>query len=128
MVNFGPRNTVPEKYDSDKQNPRTFHEHNAIVTLMRTNRKECLVLGERIAKKLKASKGPVKLIVPLRGFSGIDCEGGPFWNTDADTGLIKVLRMDLKESHVDITEIDCNINDDAAATLLAESLIKVLEL
>ena len=81
-----------------------------------------------MAKKLREATGPVKLVIPLRGFSGIDCEGGPFWDAEADMGIIKVLRMDLKESNVDITEIDCNINDDAAAMLLAESLVKIMDL
>src|SRR5207244_13135824 len=64
MVNFGPRETIPEKFAH-----RKFHVHNASVTLMRTTPEENAKLGEEIGKKLSSAKGPPALLLPKQGFS-----------------------------------------------------------
>src|SRR5882724_3872484 len=46
MVNFGPRESVPEKFTG-----RLFFEHNPTVTLMRTTAEEMAELGARIGRK-----------------------------------------------------------------------------
>src|SRR6185295_6594878 len=53
MVNFGPPETVPEKYKT-----RRFHQHNPTVTLMRTTPEEMDKLGQEIANKASAASGP----------------------------------------------------------------------
>ena len=40
MVNFGPRETVPEQFEG-----RNIYVHNPTVTLMRTTPEECAELG-----------------------------------------------------------------------------------
>ena len=62
MVNFGPPETVPERFRD-----RHLYVHNPTVTLMRTTPEECAELGRRIAPKLNAAQGPTALFVPLRG-------------------------------------------------------------
>jgi uncharacterized protein (UPF0261 family) len=71
MVNFGPRDTVPERFAG-----RTLYEHNPVVTLMRTTPEECAELGRRVGARLSAATGPVALFVPLRGVSALSGEGG----------------------------------------------------
>jgi uncharacterized protein (UPF0261 family) len=58
MVNFGPADSVPERFSA-----RKFVKHNATVTLMRTTPEENAELGRRIARKLSASRGPVTLFI-----------------------------------------------------------------
>ena len=53
MVNFGPPETVPEKFKG-----RRFHQHNPTVTLMRTTPEEMDRLGKEIAEKASAANGP----------------------------------------------------------------------
>ena len=52
MVNFGPRETVPERFAG-----RNLYVHNPTVTLMRTTPEECGELGRQIGRKLSAAKG-----------------------------------------------------------------------
>lgn len=122
MVNFGPRSTVPERFGG-----RTFLVHNPTVTLMRTTPDEMAELGRRIARKLAASNGPVRLHIPLRGLSGIDVEGGPFRDEDADERLFDALREGLAGSDVVVVEKDQTINDPGFGRDMAEALDELIK-
>jgi len=116
MVNFGPEDTVPARFAG-----RTLYRHNAAVTLMRTTPEECAELGRTVARKLNAASGPVTLFVPWRGVSAIAVEGGVFHDPDADRALIRSIRDDIG-SHVDVREMDTDINDPAFARAMADAL------
>jgi len=116
MVNFGPQDSVPERFAG-----RNLYVHNSTVTLMRTTAEECRELGVTIARKLSAAKGPTALFVPLRGLSAIDVEGGPFHDPEADAALFAALREGLAE-HVELVELDTDVNDPAFAHAMVERL------
>lgn len=122
MVNFGPRDTVPEKFDG-----RNFLVHNPTVTLMRTTPDEMAELGRMMARKLVAAAGPTRLYVPLRGLSGIDVEGGPFRDADADERLFDALREGLAGSGVAVVEKDQAINDPGFGLAVAEALHELIQ-
>jgi uncharacterized protein (UPF0261 family) len=116
MVNFGPRDTVPERFEQ-----RRLYVHNPTVTLMRTTPEECAELGRRIGRKLSGARGPTVLFVPLRGVSMIDVEGQPFHDIAADRALIDGLRETLDDS-VEFHELDMDINDRQFAEAMARRL------
>jgi uncharacterized protein (UPF0261 family) len=116
MVNFGPADTVPERFAA-----RKFVKHNATVTLMRTTPEENAELGRRIARKLSAARGPVTLFLPLRGVSAIDVAKGVFSDPVADAALFDALRNGI-EANVTLREIDTDINDPAFALAMADEL------
>jgi uncharacterized protein (UPF0261 family) len=116
MVNFGPPETVPAKF-----NGRRFYQHNPQVTLMRTTPEECERLGTIMAEKLNASKGPVTVLIPLRGVSVISAAGQPFHDAAADKALFASLKANLRQG-IAVRELDCNIND----VLFAEACVKEL--
>lgn len=121
MVNFGPMETVPERFRG-----RKLYVHNPQVTLMRTTPQECAQLGEIIAAKLNRSTGPVALFVPLRGVSAIDVEGTPFFDPEADAALFEAIRAHLDRSVVDLVELDLAINDPVFADAMADRLLAML--
>jgi uncharacterized protein (UPF0261 family) len=120
MVNFGPRETVPERFAG-----RNLYVHNPSVTLMRTTAEECAELGRRVAVRLSAATGPVALYVPLRGVSAIAVEGGPFFDPAADDALFTAVREHLAPS-VELHELDTDINDPAFAAAMAARLDDLL--
>jgi uncharacterized protein (UPF0261 family) len=116
MVNFGPRDSVPEQFEG-----RQFHVHNPQVTLMRTTPEENAELGEIIAEKLNGATGPTAMVLPLGGVSMLDVEGEDFYDPEADAELFDALRSHLDDD-VELIERETDINDDAFAELLAETL------
>jgi uncharacterized protein (UPF0261 family) len=121
MVNFGPPETVPEKFRG-----RRFYQHNPTVTLMRTTPEENDALGKEIAHKASAARGPTAVLVPLRGVSAIDAEGQPFWWPEADAALFQSLRNWISP-HVPLIELDLHINDPAFARAAASTLLEMIE-
>jgi uncharacterized protein (UPF0261 family) len=120
MVNFGPPETVPEKFHS-----RMFYQHNPTVTLMRTTPQENDRLGKEIAQKASAARGPTAVLVPLRGVSAIDRAGQPFWWPEADQALFQSLRNWLGPQ-VQLIELDQHINDPEFAQAAVETLLRML--
>jgi uncharacterized protein (UPF0261 family) len=113
--------TVPDKFKD-----RTFHRHNANVTLMRTTPNECAELGRIIAQKLNAATGPVSLFIPLRGVSAIDQDGQAFYAPEADAALFDSLRQNVKPP-IELIELDAHINDPEFASALADRLLVMLK-
>lgn len=120
MVNFGPPETVPEKFAS-----RTFYRHNPTVTLMRTTAEENRRLGAEIAEKAAAATGPTVIVLPLKGVSAIDAEGQPFDDPDARGALFEALRAASRG--VPVIEVDRHINDAEFAEQAAEKLIELMQ-
>ena len=121
MVNFGPMESVPEKFRQ-----RRLYKHNPTVTLMRTTPEECAELGRRVARKLNMARGPVALFIPLRGVSMIATEGGAFYDAEADQRLIENLKAGL-QSHVELHELDLDINDPRFAQAMADRLHELIQ-
>lgn len=120
MVNFGPRESVPEQFAG-----RNLYVHNPTVTLMRTTPEECRELGRRIGRKLGSARGPVALYVPLLGISAIAVEGGPFHDPEADKALREGLHETLPE-HVELHELELEINDPRFADEMAKRLHELI--
>lgn len=117
MVNFGPRETVPERFAD-----RRLLVHNPTVTLMRTTPEECAELGARLAARAAAREGPTAVLLPLGGVSAVAGPDGPFHDPDADAALFGAVRAGLSGTGVRVEELDTGINDPA----FAEAAVAVL--
>ena len=117
MVNFWAPETVPERYAD-----RLLYQHNQNVTLMRTTADECRAVGEWIGGKLNASEGPIRFLIPLRGVSSLDVEGGAFRDAEADAELFSAIERTVQwTANRQLITLDCHINDPefAAAAVAA---------
>jgi uncharacterized protein (UPF0261 family) len=121
MVNFGARETVPEKYAA-----RKVHLHNATVTLMRTTPEENAAIGTWIVERLNRMEGPVRFLLPLRGVSAIDVQGMPFHDPKADEALFEAIRSGWKSSaNRQLIEIDDHINSPKFAGAIVKAFREV---
>jgi len=120
MVNFGPRETVPERFQE-----RNLYVHNPTITLMRTTPDECAELGRRIGEKLNAARGPVALFIPRGGVSAIAIEGGPFHDPEADAALIDALLATVGDE-VEVHDLTHDINDTRFAEAMASRLVELI--
>jgi len=81
--------------------------------------------GARLyAEKLNRAKGPVKFLVPLKGWSSIDKPGSVLYNPEEDRAFVDELKAYLKPE-IQIEELDCNLEDREFAHALVESFEKI---
>lgn len=107
MVNFGPRDSVPEKFKS-----RKFVVHNPNVTLMRTTRDENRQFGEWIGARLNSMNGPVRFLLPEGGVSMLDAPGQPFHDPEADNALFEAIQKTVRQTSLRVVQrVRSNIND-----------------
>lgn len=122
MVNFGPRDTVPERFAD-----RHFFVHNATVTLMRTTVDENRELGERIGAKLAGAEAPTVLLIPRGGVSALDAEGLPFLDPAADAALVDAVLAGVAGSAVTVVDRPEHLNDPVFARIAADTLHALIE-
>ena len=83
--------------------------------------------GARLyAEKLNRARGPVKFLVPLRGWSSVDKPGGVLYNPEEDRVFFEELKAHLTTG-IPIEEVDCNLEDPEFALALVESFDKMFK-
>jgi uncharacterized protein (UPF0261 family)/ABC-type branched-subunit amino acid transport system ATPase component len=114
MVNFGSWDSVPERFKG-----RRLYRHNPSVTLMRTTAAECTAIGEFIAAKLNAMRGPVRFLIPEAGVSALDRPGQPFHDQQADQALFAAIEKNFRPgSERKLQRLPLHLNDEAFAAAL----------
>ena len=126
MVNFGPKDSVPEKFKD-----RNLYVHNPTVTLMRTTPDENQAIGHFIADKIKMfaqNKDNVRVLLPTEGVSMIDAPDQPFHDPGADERLFEAIEDGLEKSEVQVEPIKANVNDEEFAKECARVLLDLLKI
>jgi uncharacterized protein (UPF0261 family) len=120
MVNFGPKETVPEKFRG-----RKLHVHNSNVTLMRTTVEENIAFARWIAGKLNAYRDSAfTLLIPEGGVSELDKPGNPFYDPAADRALFDELERTLVlGSNRKLVRYPYHINDPEFSAAIAAAAI-----
>ncbi len=121
MVNFGPIDSMPEKYQG-----RKVYKHNPTVTLMRTTKEELVTVAKKIAEKLNQATGPTILVYPLKGLSSIDTEGQVFEDAEARQALFDTLDQEINPDVVKVIKLDNAINDVEFAEQISQYLVDLL--
>lgn len=107
MINFWAPPTVPERYRG-----RLLYKHNPNVTLMRTTAEECRKIGTWIGGRLSQCEGPVRFLIPEKGVSALDIEGGAFFDPEADAALFEAIETAMKPApNRRIERLPLHIND-----------------
>ena len=107
MVNFGPADTIPEKFRN-----RNLYRHNPQVTLMRTTAEECTAIGRWIGERLNQMEAPVRFFLPEGGVSSLDAPGRQFHDPAADRALFDALERTVRQTTTrQLIRLPHNIND-----------------
>jgi uncharacterized protein (UPF0261 family) len=122
MVNFAQLDTVPEPYKS-----RELYSWAPDVTLMRTNQDENRTLGKILAQKVNRSAAAATILLPLKGISQIDAEGGVFHRPETDRILFETIKENAEET-VQVKEVNAHINDKEFSEVAVRTLLDLIEI
>ena len=120
MANFGPLESVPEKYRG-----RNLYQWAPTATLLRTDIDENRRIGEMIAAAANAATAPVAILLPLKGLSMLDSLGGAFWDPPANAACFDAIKRNLRQD-IPVTELAYNINDRPFAEAAADALMDLM--
>lgn len=123
MVNFGPPESVPDRYHN-----RNLLHHNPTVTLMRTTTENNHQIGKFIATQLKthaADPEKIRVLLPEGGVSMVDVPGKPFHDPKADAELFKVIGEELADTGIEVEKYPEDINDEKFAAQCARVLLEL---
>jgi len=99
----------PESLTDDMRRRKHFN-YNPHLTLVRLVPEELIEVAKEIAAKLNRARGPVKVFIPLKGFSFPDREGLPHWEPEGNRVFIDALKKHLDDK-IPLVELDAHIND-----------------
>ncbi len=121
MVNFGPRETMPEKFRN-----RRIVVHNPNVTLMRTTRDENRAIGEWMGSRFNQMNGLVRILLPLGGVSLLDAPGQPFHDPEADNALFEALEKTVRQTERrKIQRVEANVNNDKFVAAVVDAFTSI---
>ena len=114
------RDSIPEAY---KNRPIFFYDFRSAIRL---DEQETLTIADQLCDKLNLAPTTVRVLIPSRGWSEADREGGPLFAPEISTLFVNRLKHRLTDS-IPILEFDFHINDKAFAEIAARTMYEMVE-
>jgi uncharacterized protein (UPF0261 family) len=92
---------------------------------MRTSVEENATLGRWMGEKIGKSRGPVAVLLPMKGFSEYDVEGGVFHDPLADKAFVQALLQTVGDE-AKVVRLEANINDADFSTAAVDHLLEMM--
>lgn len=105
LIDFAGWQDIPERFAN-----RPFHTHNRLIKSSAFGIDERRQTAREIGRRLSQSKGPVRVLLPIRGIEEWDKEGGPAHHPDGLTAFVDEMRKSI-EPPARLIEVDAHIND-----------------
>lgn len=121
FINFLDPATVPEHYRDRKLN-----YHNPFATQVKLTAEEMRAVAREMAKKLAQAKGPVWVVIPLKGFSVFSMEGGVYYDSENREAFISELERALPV-HIPIMMVNADINSKEFAEVIIRLWDKLID-
>ena len=121
ITGAGPTRVNREKYVASGR----VYKIDAMRAMARFPLDEILEGAKLYAEKINKTRGPIKLVVPLKGWSSLDREGSVLYNPEEDQRFVEELKKHLTVP-LQIEEVDCNLEDMDTAVALVESLERMM--
>ena len=75
----------------------------------RTNPQELREIAREVARKLNRAKGPIAILIPLKGWSSLDQEGMPLYDPAGDRAFLDELKIHI-DPKIPIVELNLHLN------------------
>jgi uncharacterized protein (UPF0261 family) len=106
---------------------RKQYVQDSFRTQVRTTAEELRQAAEVIAERLNQATGPFTFLIPLKGWSSINREGGPLYDPAADAAFEERLREKLANKSA-IREVDLNLYTPEFARVAVDELVRLFAL
>lgn len=119
-ISLGPLSTL-----SDEQLSRPFYSHSPSFTHVRITNDEMKKVIKVLAERLNLSKGPVTIMIPNKGFSIENIEGGKIFDRKENQSFIDEIKKRCRPE-IKIKEVDAHIDDLVFAEKSIEAFLNMI--
>lgn len=109
----------------DSLKGRRIHGHDARFCV-RMERSEMEIFARIVAEKLNKAKNSVHVLIPTKGWSNADKEGGALFDPEVDSYFTQTLKG-LLLPHIPVEEMDAHICDQAFSARAVEVLHAMIQ-
>jgi uncharacterized protein (UPF0261 family) len=103
---------------------RRRYDLDRLRAWLRMSHKELKEVAALFTRKLNQALGPVKIIIPLEGWSSVDAPGNPTYDPGEDLLFVMELRKTLRKD-IEIVEVDANMEDPLFADAVLRNALDV---
>jgi len=107
-------------------NDRKTFAMDDLRRLVLLNKEEVSTIARGMADKLNKASGPVKILVPLRGWSGADPAGSPLFDTETYKAFADAMRNSLKPG-ITVKEVDAWLEEPKFGQEMLKAFEEVME-
>ncbi|HOE16437.1 MAG TPA: Tm-1-like ATP-binding domain-containing protein [Syntrophorhabdaceae bacterium] len=118
--------TPPKSKYTEDHKRRKKYDLDKFRTWIKASPDELKKAAGIFAAKLNMSKGPVKVIIPLKGWTNFDIPGSATYDPEEDRVFVDALKEAVSPG-IEIIEVDANIEEKTFARALSDALMKMLE-
>ncbi len=93
---------------------------------VRTNAEEVREVARETAARLNRARGPVKFLLPLKGWSTLSSAGGALYNSEVDRAFAEEFRSHLSP-RVELIELDMELNSEEFARVALKAFDESME-
>ena len=105
---------------------RAYHVHNAAITVVRTRQEEIKKMARIVADLANKSRGPLSILVPLKGLSAFDSPEGPLPDPEAPDLFAQVLQKNIG-TQISLKLLPHHINDAEFSGAIIEAFDDLLQ-
>ena len=114
--------TPPKKAYTEDHKKRRRYDLDRHRTWLRASVDELKMAARAFAEKLNKAKGPVTVVIPLKGWSSVDRPGGPTYDPEEDMVFVKELKEGVAPK-VRIVEVDANMEDEEVSRVIVDEFL-----
>ncbi|MCJ7791054.1 MAG: Tm-1-like ATP-binding domain-containing protein [Dehalococcoidia bacterium] len=121
-VNWG--SPLKRKYKPEYE-MRKKYDYDALRTFIRLSKEEMMLVADTMADKLNRARGPLKVLIPLGGWSSLDRKGTDFYNAELDRTFVDELKKQLKPG-IEVREVDIDLDTPEFAQAIVDAFDEIM--
>ncbi|RLA83238.1 MAG: UPF0261 family protein, partial [Deltaproteobacteria bacterium] len=116
--------TPPKRAWTEEHRSRRKYDLDRHRTWLRASPEELREAARAFAEKLNKARGPVVVLIPLKGWSSVDQPGNPTYDPEEDMIFVEELRRRLRPD-IELQTVEANMEDPEFAQAVLEACRRV---
>jgi uncharacterized protein (UPF0261 family) len=122
-VNFG--SPLKRRYKPEYESRKRI-DYDSARTFVRLSLEELRMVAVAMAEKLNKARGPVKVVIPLGGWSSLDRKDTSLYDGEADRVFVNELKKQLRRD-IEVREVEYDLETPEFAAAVVEAFDQIMQ-